>query len=120
MTEPKKLDVIFKGDWVLFENPKSKKCLIGLVLSFPFFEERNWRNIEYTYEYAYIKNNKKNIGVLCSRFVVENCQLLPADVSTHGFITINQYKLTIPKPKFTDEKFYVDAQIYERIKELLH
>lgn len=90
---------IFIGDWGLFKQIDGPKCLVGMVLGFGYMEGKTWKSIEYSSNFAKVTGNKKPIGLLCQWYNVDkNGKLLPINVSVHGYISIDAYKMTLPYP----------------------
>lgn len=111
------------GDWCLFEIPEQEagqsKCLIGLVLQFAYLEERVWRKISYSSEYARVQNNSQTIGVLCTWYRADRGQLVAQPMSTHGYIDIAYYRLTIPAPTRHRETHCLSDEVFDEIKEYI-
>ena len=110
-------DTIFVGNWCLFHSEgKENKYLIGLVLGFAYYKENIWRNIEYSNNYAQIKNNKKSVGVLCQWYDLCKNKLVLQNISCNGYLDISHYKLSIPAPMYNNNCHYLNDNIYNKIK----
>lgn len=108
------------GDWCLFQRSDGDNCIIGLVLSFAYMRGSTWRSIEYSNTFANVSGNKKPIGVLCHWFNVDsNGNLTLLALAVHGYIAIEQYRLTLPPPIFTDIGLSLSNTIYCEIKQKL-
>lgn len=113
-------DEINIGDWCLFEKVDDDKCVIGIVLSFAYINGKTWKSIEYSSTFARVSGNTKSIGVLCHWFNVDSSgKLVLLEISVHGYIPIEQYRLTIPSPTITEIGLNLSADVYIKIKDRL-
>lgn len=111
---------VFIGDWCLFETVDGDKCNIGLVLSFAYTSGKTWKNIEYSNTFANVTGNKKPIGVLCHWFSVDDDgNLCLIKMSVHRYIPIEQYRLTLSPPIFTDIGLSLNRNIFIQIRSQL-
>lgn len=111
-------DEIQVGEWCLFKSEKTEDHLVGSILGFAYFDQKTWKKTEYSNDFAKIKGNVKNLGVLCHWYKVtedRNLHILP--VLTHGYIGIEYYRLTIPKPTFETDILRLTPSVYNVIKQ---
>ncbi|XP_043289665.1 uncharacterized protein [Venturia canescens] len=118
----KKNDEIHIGDWCLFKKKKvgkgSPKCFMGLVLNFAYTDGTTKKSQEYSSHYARVKENTKEIGVLCNWYeiVPKSPDLVPVPMDVHGFISIKQYCSTISSPSMSERGLHIDMALYKKIK----
>ena len=66
------------GDYCLFTRlDNHKKCYLGLVLAFAYLEGKTWKSTEFSSDYANVKENGRNVGVLCQWYFLEKNLLKP-------------------------------------------
>lgn len=108
------------GDWCLFQTDNGDGYIVGLVLSFAYMTGQTWRSIEYSNNFANVSGNKKQIGVLCHWFDVDNNgNLTLLELAVHGYLPIERYRLTLPYPIFTEIGVRLSNDIYTEIKDRL-
>lgn len=108
--------------WCLFENEETKKCLLGFVLGFGFYNETRWKQIEYSKDYVDIsRESTKNIGVLCDWFNInkKNGTIKSASMESHGYIDISSYKLTLPSPEKEKDRLFISRDMLKKIQNLI-
>lgn len=118
-----KCDTISISDWCLFEKINNKKCLIGNVLSFAYLNGKTWKSTEYSSTFANVNNNRNPIGILCQWFRVDSSgNLMLTPLAVHGYIGIQQYRLTLQSKLFTDSSHAATLtlrhEIYCVVKEI--
>ena len=112
--ENQKMDSVSIGDWCLFENLSPNQCVIGLILEFGYINKKKIANYNETVSIE--REEPKDVAVTCSWFSLkENLELSTLEnVSTHGFVNIKQYILTIVKPKKIGDTFYISDDTLDR------
>ena len=69
---------------------------------------------------ANVSGNKKPIGVLCHWFNVDGSgNLMLLELAVHGYISIDQYRHTIPPPVLTEVGLSLSSDINSAIKDKL-
>ena len=82
-------------------------------------EEKTWRSTSYSNEFANIQGNTKKIGVHCNWYTAKQGELETQEVSTHGYIDIMYYRMTIPTQFYYRQKHCLSNNVYKKIKNYL-
>lgn len=97
-TKIEAMEEIYIGEWCIF---KEDEALIGHVLGFSYLTGTA-KKMEYTLPYALTippELNKRGIGVLANWYMWnKKGQLSMALITHHGYLDINNYLYSIPKP----------------------
>ena len=110
------------NEYCLFKTADSESCLIGLISGFAYMNETTWKEIAYYKTFVEIgKSSQKNVGVLARWFVVDSDtrSLVLYPIKIHGYVDINQYKLSIPAPVQENGKFILPEEVLNKISSLL-
>ena len=114
------LDEICIGDWCIFKNEGSDSCLLEFVLGFAYPSGETWKSIEFSGNFARIHGNKREIGVLCQWFDIDrNGYLNIVSGLKHGYIDIENYRLSVPQPLQYNGYYYIRHDVLTEIRNKL-
>lgn len=127
ITGASKLNEIYIQDYCLFQSDDSNYCLIGAINGFGHMEKKTWTEIAYRKNHVNLEkyNNSKDknvvkIGVYARWFNVKpDGSLVLHPIKCHGYIDIEQYRLTIPTPLDSEDNFVIPQEILKIIKPLM-
>lgn len=107
---------IYIGDWVVCVV--NKKTVIGLVLSFVYLSGRNYRQREYTLNYAHIIANS-DVGILCTWYECNDGILKNVVLDKNNYINIGNYKSTLLKaPTIINNQGHINVNAFRAVKNL--
>ena len=86
-------------------------------------DKKTCKDIGYRNNYFSIKNydENKKIGAYARWFTVNpnDRSLVLYPVDCHGYLDLQQYRLTIPTPLDNDDNFFISQKIFKKISLLM-
>ena len=111
------LEEICIGDWCMFKKEDSDSCLLGLILGFAYPSGKTWKSKEFSGNFARIHGNRREIGVLCQWFDIgRNGYLNVVNGLKHGYINIENYRLSVPQPLEYNGYYYIRHDVLIKIQ----
>lgn len=104
------------GEWCLFGV--DSQLLIGMVLGFCYIDGKTLKARQFTKPFAPV-TNKVSVGVLCMWYSWDTNGNLTQQYSSHSFISIENYRKTIPKPTYVQKQLRIDRTILDKLNELI-
>ncbi|KAJ8665459.1 hypothetical protein QAD02_007121 [Eretmocerus hayati] len=111
-----------RREWCLFNkltkvDPMTPPCLIGRVKMFTYMNEKTKKETCYSNKFAYVKDNRKPVGVLCDWYALnEDGLLVSANSGIQGFLAIEQYDCTLKRPLHVAGELIVHADVFSKIR----
>ena len=112
------LETISIGDFCLFQIPNKPYLLIALVKSFANMKERTWKKFVYKKESIVLSEANSNTGIAAAWFEVNSAdRSLQVFNPGVGYISVSNYRKTIPVPEIIDGKrSQISFSVYNSIK----
>lgn len=109
-------DDLHLGEWCVFKI--KSRLLIGIVLGFCYTDGKTFKTRQYTKSFAVTKSRTPAVGVLGMWYSWTANGTLAAATTTYSHIGIENYKLTIPAPSYSQNILQIKNEDLNFLNEL--
>ncbi|KAJ8665979.1 hypothetical protein QAD02_007641 [Eretmocerus hayati] len=82
-----------------------------------YMNKKTKKGIRYSNKFAYVKDNRKPVGVLSDWYALnEDGLLVSVNSSIQGFLAIEQYDCTLKRSLYVAGKLIVHADVFSKIR----